>query len=52
MALRIPEDAGHSELGKPLFAHTSPVYVEVEGRRRFQPEVAQGSWMRCGRAWR
>ena len=42
IALRIPLDAGTNELGRPLFAHTSPVYVEVAGRRRFRPEVARG----------
>ena len=42
LALRVPDDAGQSELGKPLFAHTSPIYIEVGGRRLFQPEVARG----------
>ncbi len=30
-----------NELGQPLFAHTSPVYVEVAGRRIFDRVVAQ-----------
>ena len=41
LALRIPLEAGTNELGKPLFAHTSPVYVEVNGQRVFAPEVAR-----------
>ena len=40
LALRIPLDAGRNELDKPLFAHTSPVYVEVAGQRIFDPQVA------------
>jgi hypothetical protein len=34
-------DAGKNEFNKALFAHTSPVYVEVSGRRIFRPEVAR-----------
>jgi len=41
-ALRIPDSAGKNELSQPLFAHTSPIYVEVGGRRLFRPEVARG----------
>lgn len=40
-ALRIPLDAGNSELGKPLFAHTSPIYIAMNGKRVFRKEVAQ-----------
>jgi hypothetical protein len=40
-ALRIPPNAGRSELGHPLFAHTSPIYVELGGQRIFRAEVAQ-----------
>ena len=40
-ALRIPPDAGKSELGHPLFAHTSPIYVELAGRKIFRADVAQ-----------
>jgi hypothetical protein len=36
VALRIPRGTEKSELGHPLFAHTSPVYVEVAGRRVFR----------------
>jgi hypothetical protein len=50
VALRIPPfavpkpeaDVPRSELGGPLFAHTSPVYVEVGGRKVFDPAVARG----------
>ena len=31
-----------SELGGPLFAHTSPVYVEVGGKKIFNEDVARG----------
>ena len=40
LALRI-SGAGENELGKALFAHTSPVYVDVKGSRRFVPAVAR-----------
>jgi hypothetical protein len=41
LALRIPEDAGKNEFDKPQFAHTGAIYIEVDGRRRFRPEVAR-----------
>ncbi|MGE3780666.1 MAG: CehA/McbA family metallohydrolase [Pirellulaceae bacterium] len=41
VALRIPLEAGRNEFDKPLFAHTSAVYVEVAGRKIFRREVAQ-----------
>lgn len=50
IVLRIPTGAGSNELGKPLFAHTSPVYLEIDGRRRFRPAVARGIWPRWSRA--
>jgi len=40
-ALRIPQDAGESELGGPLFAHTSPIYVSMPGRQLFRKDVAR-----------
>jgi hypothetical protein len=40
-ALRIPLDAGKSELGGTLFAHTSPIYVEMAGKRIFRKQVAE-----------
>jgi hypothetical protein len=41
IALRIPLDTGRNEFDKPLFAHTSPIYVEIAGRRIFRPEIAR-----------
>jgi hypothetical protein len=40
LALRIALDAGKNVFGKPMFAHTSPIYVEYDGKRIFRPEVA------------
>ncbi len=42
IALRIPPTAGQNEFGKPLFAHTSPIYFTVNNRSIFQAEVARG----------
>jgi hypothetical protein len=41
LALRIP-DRGQpkNELGEPLFAHTSPIYVEIDGRKPFDSSTA------------
>jgi len=33
---------GVDEFGMPLFAHTSPIYIEVDGHRIFQTKVANG----------
>jgi len=41
LALRIPRNVAKNELDKELFAHTSPIYVEVAGRRILRPEVAE-----------
>jgi hypothetical protein len=41
LALRISQAAGQNEFGKPLFAHTSPIYVTVNGTHLFRPDVAQ-----------
>lgn len=32
---------GKNEMGEALFAHTSPVYIELGGRRVFRPEAAK-----------
>ncbi len=40
LAARI-ECKARNELGQPLFAHTSPCYVDVGGRRRFDVESAR-----------
>jgi len=29
-------------MGKLLFAHTGPVYVQISGKSVFKPEIAQG----------
>lgn len=43
LALRIPPDGvPENEYGKPLFAHTSPVYVEVGGKPVFLRAEAEG----------
>lgn len=34
-------EAGFNEYGKPLFAHTSPIYVEVGGKPVFTPAAAE-----------
>ena len=41
IALRIPQENEKTELDRTLFAHTSPIYLEVAGRRIFRREVAQ-----------
>lgn len=41
-ALRTSTEAGNNAFGKPLFSHTSPIYVQYQGRDRFEPEVAEG----------
>ena len=41
LALRIPLKAGKNEFGLPLFVHTSPIYIELAGRRIFRPNVAR-----------
>ncbi len=41
LALRTALEGGRNEFGKRLFGHTSPVYVEVAGKRIFRPEVAR-----------
>ena len=38
LALRIP-GSGTNEFGRALFAHTSPVIVELNGKRIYRPEV-------------
>jgi hypothetical protein len=41
-ALRILQGSAVSELGGPLFAHTSPIYVQVGGRTIFDVKTARG----------
>lgn len=40
LALRIPLQAGENPFGRGLYAHTSPVYIEMAGQRIFRPQVA------------
>ena len=40
-ALRTDQAAGNNAFGKPLFSHTSPIYVEYGGRLRFLSDVAE-----------
>ncbi len=40
-ALRIPRGVGKTELDGELFAHTSPIYVELGGKRIFRKDVAR-----------
>ncbi len=42
IALRVPTDAAKNEFDKPLFAHTSPIYLDVAGQHIFRPDVARG----------
>ena len=41
IALRVAPGDAQSEFGKPLFAHTSAVVVELAGERRFDSAVAR-----------
>ncbi|MEO2048523.1 MAG: CehA/McbA family metallohydrolase [Pirellulales bacterium] len=41
VALRIPPDVGKNEFGQDQFAHTSPVYMEMDGKRIFRVEIAK-----------
>ena len=40
VALRIPLETTDSEFGHPLFAHTSPIYIEMNNKSVFKHEVA------------
>jgi hypothetical protein len=40
IALRVKTER-KNELGAPLFAHTSAIYVEIAGKTIFKPEVAR-----------
>ncbi len=41
LAVRIPLEAGTNEFDRPLFAHTSAVYLHQHGQARFEPEIAR-----------
>ena len=40
LAVRTPVAGPKNEFDRPINAHTSPVYIDLEGERPFQPEVA------------
>lgn len=40
LALRTPVEAGKNELEKPLFAHTSPIYLQLAGKKIFRSDTA------------
>ncbi len=43
LALRLaPDEVGDNEFDHTLFAHSSPIYIEIGGRRIFRPDVAEG----------
>ncbi|MCI0357787.1 MAG: CehA/McbA family metallohydrolase [Planctomycetaceae bacterium] len=42
VALRIPTGAAKNEFDKPLFAHTSPIYIDLAGKHIFRADVARG----------
>lgn len=44
------ETKGRNELDQPLFGHTSPVYADLAGRRRFDVESAQALMKRLEEA--
>lgn len=39
-ALRVPTGSATNEMGETLFAHTSPIYVELDGKPVFKKEAA------------
>ncbi len=41
LALRVPRSMTKNELDKELFAHTSPIYVELADKRIFRPQIAR-----------
>src|SRR5690606_32151494 len=42
LALRVPLHAGENDFEKPIFAHSSPIYVQFQGKSVFLPEAATG----------
>ena len=46
IALRIPLDAGQSELGRPLYAHTSPIYIDLARKAHLSSADCRG--VDCG----
>jgi hypothetical protein len=42
ITLRIPTSEAKNEFDKPLFAHTSPIYIDLAGKHIFRADVARG----------
>ncbi|NIB40600.1 CehA/McbA family metallohydrolase [Pseudomaricurvus alkylphenolicus] len=42
LAVRIPWHNNKNEMGEVLRAHTSPIYLQVDGKAHFKPWVARG----------
>ena len=40
LALRISRNTNQNEFGEMMFAHTSAIYVDIEGKRIFDPKIA------------
>ena len=40
LAVRTPLKGSMNEFGRPIYAHTSPIYVDFQNRRPFRPEIA------------
>jgi hypothetical protein len=41
VALRVPLETTDNEFGRPLFAHTSPIYIEMNDKSIFKHETAE-----------
>ena len=41
LALRTPLNVAKNTFGKPLYSHTSPIYLQFRGKRIFRPQVAR-----------
>ena len=40
-ALRVPSTVVKNEMDEVLFAHTSPIYIDVDGKRVFKKDAAE-----------
>jgi len=41
VALRVPRSEAKNEMDEAIFAHTSPIYIELDGKRVFKKEAAE-----------
>jgi hypothetical protein len=41
LALRVPASEARNEMDEPIFAHTSPIYIEFGGKHVFKREAAE-----------